>query len=181
LVVKVPFVTVNDPEIEIASFNDQPPPTPLKATFPVIDLPLLEIVFPVVVESKFHAKAEPVMVIAEESVKSPNMVTPNALEAMVPVKPVKVRFLQFPVAVRVQVIVPDAASKNTSSALVGTDAPPGPPDVADHLVPAVPSQLAVPPTQKRSGICHLVSRRRSHHCNPVVHTFLFHGRYLFIA
>ena len=40
-----------------------------------------------------------------------------------------------------------AALKKTSSAAVGTGAPPAPPDVADHFVPAVPSQFAVPPTQ----------------------------------
>jgi hypothetical protein len=39
------------------------------------------------------------------------------------------------------------ASKKTSSAVVGLDAPPAPPDVVAHLVPAVASQEAVPPTQ----------------------------------
>jgi hypothetical protein len=56
----------------------------------------------------------------------------------------------LPVAI-VQVPL-DVASKNTSSAVVGTDAPVGPPAVAAHLEPAVPSQDAVPPRQNRSGI-----------------------------
>ena len=49
-------------------------------------------------------------------------------------------------AAMVQVPV-DRLSKKTSSAVVGTLAPPAPPDVVAHLVPAVPSQDAVPPTQ----------------------------------
>jgi hypothetical protein len=72
--------------------------------------------------------------------------------ANVPVNPVKVMFLQI-AEETVQVPV-EAASKKTSSALVGTVSPPGPPDVADHLVPAVPSQFAVPPTQYLSAISY---------------------------
>ena len=40
-------------------------------------------------------------------------------------------------------------SKKTSSAAVGTAAPPSPPEVLAYLVPAVASHVAVPPTQKR--------------------------------
>ncbi len=43
-------------------------------------------------------------------------------------------------------------SKNTSSAAVGTAAPPTPPEVVAHLVPAVVSHVAVPPTQKRLAV-----------------------------
>ena len=73
--------------------------------------------------------------------------------AMVPVNPVKLSVFApvFPVEI-VTVPAPDAASKNTSSAVVGTACPPAPPDVSDHLVPAVPSQAAVPPTQYRKAI-----------------------------
>lgn len=67
--------------------------------------------------------------------------------ANVPVNPVQVIERQLTEMDTVTVTEPEAASKNTSSALVGTDAPPAPPDVVAHLVPAVPSQLAVPPTQ----------------------------------
>jgi hypothetical protein len=75
-----------------------------------------------------------------------------AVPASVPVNPVQLIDLApvLPVAM-VQVPV-DRFEKNTSSALVGTDTPPAPPDVADHLEPAVPSQLAVPPTQYLSAI-----------------------------
>ncbi len=37
---------------------------------------------------------------------------------------------------------PELASKNTASDVVGTDAPPEPPDVVDHLLPAVPFQTS---------------------------------------
>ncbi len=76
---------------------------------------------------------------------------PATVIAAVPVsEPVKpVQLIDFapvlPVAI-VQVPV-DNTLKNTSSAVVGTDAPPVPPEVVAHLVPAVPSQEAVPPTQ----------------------------------
>lgn len=75
---------------------------------------------------------------------------------MVPVNPVQLIDLA-PVLPDEIVQVPlDAASKNTSSALVGTEAPPAPPDVVAHLVLAVPFQFAVPPTQKRSAILALL-------------------------
>jgi hypothetical protein len=85
-------------------------------------------------------------VIAETSVTLPATVI-AAVPVRVPANPVQLmlRAPVLPVAI-VQVPV-EAASKNTSSAVVGTEAPPAPPDVAAHLVPAVPSQLAVPPTQ----------------------------------
>lgn len=65
----------------------------------------------------------------------------------VPVKPVSVRLAQGRAEAMVTVTVPELASKNTLSADVGTDCPPAPPDVAAHLVPAVASQMADPPTQ----------------------------------
>ena len=80
-------------------------------------------------------------VILPETVRAPVPVS-------VPVNPVQLIDLApvLPVAI-VTTLAPDAALKNTSSDDVGMAAPPEPPDVADHLVPAVPSQLAVPPTQ----------------------------------
>lgn len=47
----------------------------------------------------------------------------------------------------VTVGVPDRESIVTSSALVGTDAPPAPPDVADQLVVVAASHVPDPPTQ----------------------------------
>jgi hypothetical protein len=44
-------------------------------------------------------------------------------------------------------VAEDAVLKNTLSELVGTDAPPDPPEVADQLVVVVLSQVPVPPTQ----------------------------------
>jgi hypothetical protein len=47
----------------------------------------------------------------------------------------------------------DAASKNTSSAVVGTDAPEAPPEAVDQL--AVDPQVPEPPTQNLLAIIHL--------------------------
>lgn len=70
-----------------------------------------------------------------------------AVPVIVPVKPVQ--FMLFAPVLPVEIVqVPvDRFVKNTSSAVVGTDAPPAPPEVVAHLVPAVPSQDAEPPTQ----------------------------------
>jgi hypothetical protein len=71
----------------------------------------------------------------------------SAVPVIVPVCPVQL-ILNAPVLPVEIVQVPvDAAVKNTASAKLGTDAPPAPPEVVDHLVPAVPSHAAVPPTQ----------------------------------
>lgn len=69
-----------------------------------------------------------------------------------PVKPVQFSERHVLVPETVTVLAPEEASKNTSSAAVGTAAPPAPPEVVAHLLPAVPSQVAVPPTQKRFAI-----------------------------
>jgi hypothetical protein len=70
-----------------------------------------------------------------------------------PVNPVQLIDLApvLPVAIP-QLMAPDAASKNTSSALVGMDAPPAPPDVVAHLVPTTLFHEAVPPTQNLFAI-----------------------------
>lgn len=92
-----------------------------------------------------------VNVIPTDRVTLPDTVMP-AVPVMVPVNPVQLMDFApvLPVAM-VTVFTPDAESKNTSSADVGTEAPPAPPDVVAHLVPAVPSQFAVPPTQYLSA------------------------------
>jgi hypothetical protein len=70
-----------------------------------------------------------------------------AVPVIVPVKPVQ-SMLAAPVLPAEIVQVPvDRFVKKTASAVVGTEAPPAPPEVVAHLVPAVPSQAAVPPTQ----------------------------------
>jgi hypothetical protein len=78
------------------------------------------------------------------------------LPVNVPVNPVKLIDLIEGRVVTVHVIAPDAASKNTSSAEVGTAAPPAPPEVVDHLVKAPLSQKSVPPTQKRFAMLTLL-------------------------
>ena len=93
-------------------------------------------------------------VIVEENVKFPPYSSTDLLEVAVnePIKPVqfKLKILRVNAGLVlsiVQVMAPEFASKNTSSNSVGTDAPPAPPDVADHFVPAVLSYVSVPPTQ----------------------------------
>lgn len=66
----------------------------------------------------------------------------------VPVNPLKFKLLQSPVVVAtVTVEAPELASKKTLLFAVGSGAPPLPPDVKAHLLPAVPFHDAVPPTQ----------------------------------
>ena len=161
-----------------ASFKETDDPAAMR-TPPKKGRPLLVIVC---AAPELNIK-DPVYVLVtatDESVKFPKMLI-VCVPAITPVNPVRFRFLQLPVAATVTVTVPDAASKNTSSALVGTLCPPAPPDVAAHLVPAVPSQLAVPPTQKRSGIAHLFCWRGSYRSNPVVHTLLLQGLNFFVG
>jgi hypothetical protein len=91
---------------------------------------------------------EYVTVIVDDKVNEPEIVNVgDDVPAKVPENPVQlIDFATLDPEI-VQVTTPEAALKKTSSAAVGTDAPPAPPDVADHFVPAVPSQFAVPPTQ----------------------------------
>lgn len=84
--------------------------------------------------------------IPEEKVSEPYM-SVEAVFPNVPVKPVKFKLRQLPVVEPVTVTAPLAASKNTSSELVGTAEPPPPPEVVAHFVPAVASHVDVPPTQ----------------------------------
>lgn len=66
--------------------------------------------------------------------------------AIVPVKPVQLIDFAPVLPVKIVQVPVDRFVKNTSSAVVGTDAPLGPPEVADHLAVEL-SQFAVPPTQ----------------------------------
>ena len=113
-----------------------------------IFLPFVVIVS-VVVDSKYQMPVAAPIVIPDANVNDPYIFCVLLLK--VPVNPVKSKSLHtlFPA---VTVTAPLAASKNTSSVLVGTACPPAPPEVSDHLVPAVPSQFAVPPTQNLFAI-----------------------------
>ena len=82
----------------------------------------------------------------DANVRLPDKVSAK-VPANVPVNPVKFNDCAGLATVTVTVPEPDAASKNTSSVLVGTAAPPAPPDVVAHFVPAIASHDAVPPTQ----------------------------------
>jgi hypothetical protein len=165
-VLKVPCVTVIDaPDPWLKS---SPSVSTVAAPVTVIELKSLpaDVSVPVPLNVTVLLK---VQVIAADNVKLPDIVI-GLNPVMVPVNPVQlIERAPAPDPI-VTVPAPDAALKNTSSAEVGTEAPPGPPDVADHLVPAVPSQLAVPPTQNLSGIRWSLFFRRwcVHYSEPVV-------------
>ena len=153
LVVKVPLVNVRAVDTLKASAIDHVAEE--KPEFPNVNIEL--IVFPLEVitydplfgvKNKFPVCVHP---MPEAMVRLPAILILRAPPKM-PVKPVKFKLRAALAAETVTVTAPELASKNTSSALVGTVSPPGPPDVAAHLVPAVPSQLAVPPTQYLSAM-----------------------------
>lgn len=141
LVLKVPAKRLIAPETVKASAKSKTSPVPENVNNPN-DFPLLVMVagsaivtVPVWVKVMPTDKVTlPFIVILADPVNVP--VNPVQLILLAPVLPPEI--VQVPV---------ERLVKNTSSTLVGTDAPPAPPDVVAHLVPAVPSQLAVPPTQ----------------------------------
>ena len=71
------------------------------------------------------------------------------VDAIVQVEPVVVKLKQGLVVPATTVIVgePESTLIITSSAAVGTDAPPAPPEVSDQFVVVVASQLPLPPRQ----------------------------------
>lgn len=91
------------------------PPEALKSTLLPIDFPLGVIV--AVASIAQLAVVDTVIPAAKVMLPETVMV---GLPVSVPVKPVQVRVLQASVPDIVQVTAPDAASKNTSSADVGT-------------------------------------------------------------
>ena len=132
--------------------------SPKLITDDVFALPMLSVpenVLPALVKVPVSASVsipEYVNDIPVDKVTLPDTVIP-AVPVNVPVNPVQLMLLApvFPAAM-VTVLAPESDVKKTSSADVGTDAPPAPPFVADHFVPAVPSQLAEPPTQYLSAM-----------------------------
>lgn len=118
-----------------------------------------------------------VSVMPAEKVIPPWTVNVELVITRLPVNPVQFRVRQIlELKLRETATAPEAALRNTSSTLVGTDAPPGPPDVVAHLVPAVPSQDPAPPTQYRSAIySFLFGGLWCYRYQPVVHTLLLHG------
>lgn len=102
-----------------------------------------EVIVPVAVQVIVPVPAH---VIAAEAVTLPATVVVLITEK-VPVKPVKLSDLALLLVELETVTAPLAASKNTSSEVVGTACPPAPPEVSAHLEPAVEFQTSVPPTQ----------------------------------
>lgn len=108
-----------------------------------------ENVFPLLVNVPVPSKTKTplcVKVMPAESVTLPDTVI-LALPVKVPENPVQLIDFAPALPIAMEQVPVDAESKNTSSADVGTLAPPAPPEVVAHLVPASLFQLAVPPTQ----------------------------------
>lgn len=141
-VVRVPPNNLTLPVQLNAPASVMVPPEALKSTLVPIVLPLGVIV----AVASIDQLAVIDTVIPAEKVMLPKTFM-FGLPVSVPVKPVQIKVLQARLPDIVQVTAPDAASKNTSSADVGTAWPPAPPEVNAHLVPAVASHNAVPPTQ----------------------------------
>jgi hypothetical protein len=143
--------------------NVQPPFTLLQLiTVEVITTPLVVIVLPVVEDRKFKT-TEPALVqvkLVAGSVNEPytfnvdteatlkfNVITASNAPPAPPVE--KLRQLAVPGIVTVKIVVPtlELASKITSSAEVGAEAPPAPPLVVDQFVVVVVSHVPDPKTQ----------------------------------
>lgn len=90
------------------------------------------------------------------SVPAVNVIAPTTVEPTsrcVSVRSDLLIVIEFAFAPTVAIVTvaaaPEFESNVTSSADVGTDAPPAPPDVADQCVVVAASQVPLPPTQKR--------------------------------
>jgi len=81
--------------------------------------------------------------------------------ANVPVKPVQTIAAMTTAPDFVIVTFPLLASKKTVSLVDGTLAPPDPPEVVAHLVPAVVFHVFVPPTQYREAPVSINGHKRS--------------------
>ena len=143
----VPFVSVVVAErlnVNVLP-NIQLPPTPLNVTeVDDIVVPLVVIVLPVVVALNVIAPVAFQNVPATSDILPDTASVPVLLKVTVPADTVISKQSNAPVIVTVYVL---AWSKNTESAAVGTLAPLGPPEVADHTVVLVVFQVPVPPTQ----------------------------------
>jgi len=142
LVVNVPAVTVKTAEERKSSPRVAVIPAPLIINVPNVCPAEVIVPVPAIVIVLAWTKTIPAT-----SIMLPDTVI-VALTVKFPVNPVQLIDLApvFPAEI-VTVFAPEVASKYTSSADVGTAAPVAPPTVAAHLLPAVPSQAAVPPRQ----------------------------------
>jgi len=150
---RVPLVNVVVIVVVSADPKVHPPPTPLNVTAPPNETPLVVIVLPVVVALNVVVPVYVRVKFVAWKVKLPLTVKPTVpAKVITPSSPEAVKLLQTGVTVAIVTVnmpVPtlELASKNTSSAAVGTDAPNAPPLVADQLFVLVPSQFPEPNTQ----------------------------------
>jgi hypothetical protein len=149
-VVSVPVDSVKMAALPIVrlSANDNVPA--LIATFPSV-LPAVVRVC-VTPDPATLTPPRPVTVIpATKVIVGPFVIIEESI-CKVPVNPVKSRLLQVGLDKHCTVTAPEAASMKTSSADVGTAAPPAPPDVVAHFEAAVVFHTSVPPTQNSEAI-----------------------------
>jgi hypothetical protein len=118
----------------------------------IVNVDRIVMLFVVIVELALTVKAPVAFhVVVADKVILPEMVNwPE--EVSVQVAPVVVRLWHTKTPVKVIVGEPEDALIITASAAVGTDAPPGPPDVVDQLVVDEVFQVPVPPRQYLSAI-----------------------------
>lgn len=154
LVRSVPRVRLTECVVSVVtlSWNCHVPPAPLNV-MDGMDFPAVVIRQVPDVEVKSIRAVLPAAVVvnvipATNLYKRPAtvMATRDGCER-VPVNPVQSNVEQTAPDASVTVTAPDAASRKTSSEVVGAAAPEAPPEVVDHLLPAVPSHVAEPPTQ----------------------------------
>ena len=131
-----------------------PPPTPLKTTEEPKFTPFVVIVFPVVVAAKVIVPDTLILKLAEGNVQFPkidklviaSVIAPSRASTPVP-KLILLQTAEEAVTVNVPVPTLEFLSKITSSADVGTPAPPLPPEPLAQLVVDDAFQVPVPPTQ----------------------------------
>jgi len=154
-VLKVKLASARVPAVRVVVHMDDT--VSASASVTVIPAPLTVMphsVFPalvsVAVAINIMAGLIPVVVnvIPEEKVALPERVRlAELLMSRVPMYPVQSIDFATRDALTVTVPPPELKLKNTSSAAVGTEAPPTPPEVADQLAVFAPDQLPEPPIQ----------------------------------
>jgi len=148
----VPFVSVIIVAVK-ALPNAQLPPTPLKVTAEPKPTPLVVTMLPVVVELNVVVPVYVRVKFVAGKVRLPDTfkLIFEPAKVITPSRPDAVKLLQTLVVLIVTVNAVantfEFASKYTSSAAVGTDAPPAPPDEADQLTVLVASHVPVPRIQ----------------------------------
>lgn len=151
-VLNVPSVTVKLPHVRLLPRVVVDAPVVFTVTAPVdSDTPFVVMV-EVIDEARISSPVRVYVRLEEGKVRFPRTSSvPEPARVMAPSRPLTVMLRQMAPVLVVTVKEPvptfELASKNTSSALVGADAPLAPPELDDQLVVDELFQLPVPPTQ----------------------------------